>query len=447
MKPALLICLLLGALNGLSQTIMTISGKVTDMSNTEGIPDCLVQVNGTNIRVKTNEAGEYSLQCKSCTDTTSITFTRMNYFDEVRTLSTAKKTVQEYRLNVQMQFTSYILNEVNISNRPDTVWGDEKLNVADFAFIKSDLLLLTYDHELRWKKQHESHTTLFEDCQLILLDSNEKEITRCEVPDIAIRFYTKYLGEVFLQCRNALYYVWFDGKKIFLEELPYEQFRENYEPVIDTSAQFNYLSNYSESFPEFYYMRNTKGDTALYRFRRIIDEQMMEIFRSEYKYLDPRDKLEAFRYELKTGIDKEIVGGYMSGFAKSIYYHPLNVPMFLNDDTLTMFDHHHNRIVRFNAIGQAIDSAEIRYHLMKKPYKWGERIIRDQTTRKFYTYFQTSGLTDVISINTSNGATGKATRLTHPYVEKIRMRNGWIYYVYRPFESLQTRYLYRERIG
>ena len=91
MKPALLICLLLGALNGLSQTIMTISGKVTDMSNTEGIPDCLVQVNGTNIRVKTNEAGEYSLQCKSCTDTTSITFTRMNYFDEVRTLSTAKK--------------------------------------------------------------------------------------------------------------------------------------------------------------------------------------------------------------------------------------------------------------------------------------------------------------------------------------------------------------------
>ncbi|MBL0315191.1 MAG: hypothetical protein IPP69_05175 [Flavobacteriales bacterium] len=53
----------------------------------------------------------------------------------------------------------------------------------------------------------------------------------------------------------------------------------------------------------------------------------------------------------------------------------------------------------------------------------------------------------MISINTSNGATGKATRLTHPYVEKIRMRNGWIYYVYRPFESLQTRYLYRERIG
>ncbi|MBL0315189.1 MAG: hypothetical protein IPP69_05165 [Flavobacteriales bacterium] len=52
MKLALLICLLWGALNGLSQNTLTISGKVTDMSNTEGIPDCLVQVNGTNIRVK-----------------------------------------------------------------------------------------------------------------------------------------------------------------------------------------------------------------------------------------------------------------------------------------------------------------------------------------------------------------------------------------------------------
>ncbi|MBX7050941.1 MAG: carboxypeptidase-like regulatory domain-containing protein [Flavobacteriales bacterium] len=446
MKVIVFIGLILITFPFLAQQNVLIQGRVTDAATTEGISECLVQISGTNLRVKTDIQGNYQIRCKSCSDSTSIVFNHLNYFQESRSLGSAVSDDNHYILNVQLQFTSYILNEVNISNAPDTIWGDEKLNVADFAFMNNRLMLLTYDHELRWKKQHESHTTLFEDCQLILLDSADHEISRCHVPDIAIKFYTKYLGEVFLQCRNSLYYVWFDEDKIRLEELPYEEFKQNYEPVIDTTYSYNYLSNYSESFPEFYYMRNTKGDSLVYRFRRVLDEQMMEIFRSEYKYLDPRDKLEAFRYELKTGIDKEIVGGYMSGFANSIYYHPLNAPMFLQDDTLTMFDHHHDQLIRFNKIGEPIDSAQIRYHLIKKPFKWSEKVLRDKETRKFYTYFMANGMTDIMQINVESGTTGKATRLTYPHIEKIRIRNGWAYYVYRPFESLQTRFLYRERI-
>jgi hypothetical protein len=354
-----------------SQNEINIHGQVTDAATNDPVEDCLVFISGTNLKTKTNQLGEYSLPCKSCSDTTTVTFIRMSYFDEVIPISKGITQGKRLKLDVALQYSSYVLNPVNITNAPDTVWGDDQLNVADFAFVKNNLLLLTYDHELRWKKQSESKTTLFEDCQLILLDENEKELTRCKIPGIAIRFYTKYLGEVFLQCREALYYVWFDEKVIHLEELSYDQFKENYEPVIDTSTAFNYLSNYSESFPEFYYMKHEKGDTAVYRFRRIIDEQMMEIFRSEYKYLDPRDKLEAFRYELRTGIDKEIVGGYMSGFANSIYYQPLNAPMFLMNDTLTLFDHHHNKIIRFDHEGDPIDSVSIKYHLMKKPHKWG----------------------------------------------------------------------------
>ena len=50
-------------------------------------------------------------------------------------------------------------------------------------------------------------------------------------------------------------------------------------------------------------------------------------------------------------------------------------------------------------------------------------------------------------IDTGAGQTILGFKLHHKYVGKIQVNNGYVYYLYRPFESLDKKALYREAIG
>jgi hypothetical protein len=49
-------------------------------------------------------------------------------------------------------------------------------------------------------------------------------------------------------------------------------------------------------------------------------------------------------------------------------------------------------------------------------------------------------------LNTSTGEIEKVHPLYYKYPEKLKVKNGYAYYIYRPFESLQNKYLYREKL-
>ena len=38
------------------------------------------------------------------------------------------------------------------------------------------------------------------------------------------------------------------------------------------------------------------------------------------------------------------------------------------------------------------------------------------------------------------------SRITYEYPEKLQVYGGYAYYIYRPFESLQKKSIYRERV-
>jgi hypothetical protein len=72
--------------------------------------------------------------------------------------------------------------------------------------------------------------------------------------------------------------------------------------------------------------------------------------------------------------------------------------------------------------------------------------LKDHHTQKIYTTFRKSGITYLREINKKSGAVTTGQKLTYKYVEHIRISNGYMYYVYRPFESAQNRFLYKEFI-
>jgi hypothetical protein len=181
--------------------------------------------------------------------------------------------------------------------------------------------------------------------------------------------------------------------------------------------------------------------------QHIEDELTMQLMRSEFKYLPPHEKMLAYQVELDTGVDKEIVAAYMSGFQYTQYFEEINAPLFLCNDTLHLFDHHHGILYRYTTDGSPIDRFNFQYHQSKRPEKWGEKLILDEVEQKIYTTTSTQGgSTFIKEIKLDSGDVIRNMKLSYSFATQVKVRNGLVYYIYRPFGSLQNRFLYSEYI-
>jgi hypothetical protein len=254
------------------------------------------------------------------------------------------------------------------------------------------------------------------------------------------------MDEIFLETTEKKLRVEIRDDKISVHPISANEFDKYIEPVIDSIGDFVYVTSYNPVFPAFEYYGINKADSTFHHLHYVVDEPLMEMFRSEYKYLDPRGKLEAFRYEVQHGVEKEVVGAYMSGFAKSDYFEPLYAPFFVWKDTVMIFDHYHDKLVKFNKFNELIDSVAISYHRDVRRSEWQKKITLDDNSGSIYGVFKRAGYFFLREIDTESGIPQECFKLTHRYADSIRVRNGWAYYVYRPFESAQKKFLYKEVI-
>ncbi len=427
-----------------SQGGYEVYGTITDATTGAPVEQCNVLVLGTLHGTSTLQNGKYKIQFSQKPDTFSLQLSHVNYVPITKYGFVFNSNTM--LLNITLQPLAEAYPEVVISSAPDTVWGSKELNVADFAFSHGNTLLLTYENEERWKRQEDAKTTLYSGCRLVLLDSNNKEMCRQSVQDLAIGFYLNYLDEIFLQCKEEIYHLSCSNNALEIVPFAKTEFELYIAPVVDTLANAIYYSNYNAHYPAFEYLCYHKQDSSYTTLRYLVNEELMQRFRAQYRDLGPKEKLDAFRKEVQTGIDKEIYGAYMTGFTHTPYYQPLNIPLLTKGDTLLLFDHVHNQLVRYNSKQEALDSALINYHTEQKNMRWGQTVIKDKTTQNIYTWHNKAGTTYLKSINTTSGQAQYVSKLNYKYTDKIQVHNNSVYYIYRPFESSQNRFLYKEKL-
>lgn len=339
----------------------------------------------------------------------------------------------------------YTFEPVTITAAPKVVYSNDTMNVADFQFLGDSLLLLTYEEEERWKRAEEAKKTIYRNCQLVLLNRQGQAIQAAALPGQFCSLYKKHPGSTFLIGRNDTYYVSWENGMMQLHKVTEKDFSEIIQPVLARTENDVLYTNYNSEFPAFDYYLYHLSDSTFDALVHIEDEELMRMFRSEYKYLSPREKLEAYRFEMATGMDKEYVAAYMRGFQNTSYYEPLNAPMVPTATGYVLFDHHHDRKIAFDHSGIARDTVDIHYHEVKKPQKWQATVFCDEVTGAIYTSYDRNGYTELHRIF-DTGKTEKVMDLYYRYAEQLTIRDGYAYYVYRPFESSQNRYLYKEKI-
>jgi hypothetical protein len=136
----------------------------------------------------------------------------------------------------------------------------------------------------------------------------------------------------------------------------------------------------------------------------------------------------------------------MSGFTKSIYITPLYAPLFIVNDTICIFNHYTGQLYHYDTQQKLLDSVPINYHHPKNWKEWKKKIFADEFENKIYALYSKDGRQYLKEIDFRTGIIKNTYKLQNHSAEKIKIREGWAYYIYRPFESTQQKFLYREKI-
>jgi hypothetical protein len=316
---------------------------------------------------------------------------------------------------------------------PRVVFGSEQISVADFElFEQGELLLLTYSR------------TLKKGSELVLYDGRTI-LKKLSVLGDPTHLTCDYTGNPVVMCEDKVFSTRFSNKVLQLQEIERKAYDGGLALIIDTHETKVVYSNFNPYYPSFNYFIYDTTDSSRIALPEIQDDLMMELYRSEYKWVDIRTKLWAKNLELQTGIDAEIYVG-ANYFTQSLYYKEPYAPLFLKNDTILLFDYCKSVLYKFDLVGEKIDSISINHHLKRKQTGWRNELIQDKKTGDIYALFSKNGNTYVCKMDLISGELHQKVQLEYKYVEKVQVYDNHAYYVYRPFESAQKKYVYSERL-
>jgi len=421
---------------GYSQTI-EIRGQVLDVDG-DPIRDVRYFVSSRpNVYYKTTVDGGYSVNY-SGQKADTIVFEHVGFQRNSLLLDEKlAKKAKNGSVTLNIVLPNRIWEQIDVfADRPDTLFGTQEYSVADFEFDRSgDIVLLTYEK------------TLDKGSVLRVLDENRKITDRYYIAESAIELRTDFRGNTHLITEQEVYFIYIEDHKISVYPENRDYFFRYVAPIIDTIGDRIYFSNYSEVYPAFDYMEFNRKDSTYHTLLKVEDQIMMDMYRAEFKYVDVRTKLWAHNKELETGIDKEIWVG-ANVFTNSIYYEPLYAPLFkVGSDSILVFDHYKNFLFLYTEDTRVFtDSVRIFYHKDAKKSGWEQPLIQDTENDIIYGIFERNGYTYLSKINLQTGLIEHNFKLNFKYVESIHVKDGYVYYIYRPYESIQKKYIYRERL-
>jgi hypothetical protein len=265
------------------------------------------------------------------------------------------------------------------------------------------------------------------------------------VQGIGINLIKDYRDNIHVICQEEVFHVAVQGDSLSLYNIPKEYFLDYILPIVDTTTSKLFFSNFNEYYPAFDYFSLDRIDSSYRKLIHVEDPLMMELYRSEYKWVDVRTRLWAKQKEIETGVDAQIWVG-ATYFTQSIYYKVPFAPLFKVRDSIYVLNFQTDLISVYNAFGQELRSLPLLFHYHKEKTGWKRIILKDNATQSLYAVFEKDGISYLGKIDLRTGRIQTKHRIYHKYVEKIRIHNGYAYYIYRPFESIQKRFLYTEKL-
>jgi hypothetical protein len=414
-----------------AQEDIVVMGVITNAANGQTIENVHVKVNQRNIIVKADNNGKYKIVLQKRKRLTLV-FSHVSYNIVYEPINPIKDTVI---LNVKLhqKIVELPVFEPKDLDKPQIVFKSAKINIADYEFYEDNFLFLVYGKRLN------------KESEIYLVDENEKIISKHFVPGEPVELYTDYLGNINLICKRAIYRVGIQNKKISIYELSLDDFNQLIKPIVDTLESSLLFSDFLKQFPRFKYYAFNPKDTSVSLIKEVVHKDMDWKYQFEYEFLGNADKQFAKRMAKRLkGYDKFDVAASMTGFSSGFLYETVYAPMFVINDTINIFDHSEGKIWKF--VNDTFPAGEVRfmYHKPKKRNSWKRQLIMDEVSGEVYAVFLKNGYYYLKQIDVNSGKISGEKKITFQFVSKLKIKNGFIYYTYKPKQTLQKKFLYKE---
>lgn len=405
---------------------VVISGNCSDAGTGRGIPWVHVKVGERY--TYTDRNGNFTLN--SALSSGTVSFSNMTYdFAEQHFSGSPGDTVV---VSLLLRKRTFQLRAVTVrpSSLPDTVVWSKIWMIRDFCFHYDSLLLLT------WERSPDK-------CMLRLTDEQGRESAAIPVKDVPLGFFTDISGTSYLECKEHTYRIDVWRGALFLQEMDEYKYYGSIRPLVGLSPQQLFASTWRYHKPEFAYLHVDRDLLRQDTLMEICDKHLSDLYYSEYDFLSFKNKTEVKRRCRRTGEDQYELAAMMTGFTRSLWWRPLYSPFFMEDTTALIFDHYRDSLFRFDASGRKIHRAYMEFH---KPKEYKKKMVQDEINGQLYAIYFKNGISRLLPIHPQTAEAGTPLPLSYRYAEKIKVRNGKVFYLYRPFESSQNMFLYSERL-
>ncbi len=410
-------------------------GQVKDAETNSPIPGVSIITENSTTWATSKNNGNFSLEMYK-TEQIQLTFKHLAY--ETLCKIVKFKNSDSVFISIYLKQKSNILPGVEVTSvhKPETLVGNPKFSIYDFSFYEDKFILLTAENSLS-------------KAELKLTTENGKILDSYQIPKSAGKpkhFFKDYEGYTDLVCEDTVLRIDVVNTNFYIGAISQASFKNYYALISDSINNFIYHSNYWAQYPTFSYFNLKNNDSVSNLLKTITNEDLLKLYNIELRYLPTRAKLECRRIAEQNKVDQHIVAAMMSGFTSSMFYEPLYAPLFILNDTVGIFNHHTDYLYHYTKSNKLIDSVKINYHHPKNWREWKKQLFVDEVQSKVYAFFSNADHHYLKQINFTTGKEEFTYKLKHPSAQKIKLKDGYIYYVYRPFESTQEKFLYRERV-
>lgn len=379
--------------------------------------------------VQTNEKGIFKI--KYLDKASVLLINKLGYSTQTINLNDANKL----HLVIELKRQSLDLSEVVITaNKPTKRLVDNTFYVLDYHFINNYIVLFG---ELSDKPM------------VKLINLEGKELSRLPLNGINYESLFKdcfdNLHLISKTHSNQMYTI--DEKINFLDDVKRRSFDSLLRPcILNTNDNIYFEAHFNKKQTKSIFLINksTKQKSGL------------GIFSDEFKISMQNDE-ENFMYAKYGTIDNNNTMGEASAddqraarrkdddinFAKRVIFSAAYIPVFMNNDTLSVFDHPNNLIHRYS-----LNNEEIKLQVMEYNHytNWKPLVISDEISHKFYTTYVHDGITTLGEINLQTGKIENRFKLTHTFPKNIKVRNGIVYYLYKLRDSEDKMAIYAHQI-
>lgn len=404
-----------------------LNGIITDKTTGERVKNATVQINGFDFGTISNVNGYFRAVIDE--KPTILYISHLSYEKKViRNLDNYKN------LKITLEQKTHAIEEVVVTGDiVKNIHVPRELWAFDYEFYEDKIILLGFKKTLS-------------DIRLILMRNWGDTICSIPFTKKVVRLKKDPLDGIYLETKDSTYQIfYFNGNLELLPPVPNKKFNDAFSTCVGYSNGNLYFQyNRYHNFVSEIYWVNLINKKKQYDFRTIRDTIKINRFEREYDFFFYAKK------NLELGMSVSEIEKNLSLLRESqqftwvdtaSIYSSLYVPFVKVGNKFCILNYFESKLEVYSDKNELLNEFPINFH--KNP-SWEKDFFVDPVKKKLYNLFRKNGISSLREISLVDGTLGPAVKIPEfTFVEKIKVRDGSIYFLYRDNINEGPRMLYK----